>query len=190
MGADESQILPYKPFGKRNRDMNENLKSVSFAVITASDASSRGERADTSGEVITKMMRAAGHVFVEKLISPDDRALIAGHLSDWCDSGKADVIITTGGTGLGPRDVTPEATSDICDYEVPGIPEAFRAATVSITPFALLSRAKAAVRNRTLIINLPGNPKGVEETLPIVMPLLVHAVEILRGKHSKFHHSV
>ncbi len=158
-----------------------------FSILIASDASHRGERYDHSGEVIFNILSGAGHTCCEKSILPDDRKLIAQQLQEWCDLDKVDVIITSGGTGLSERDVTPDATGDICNYEVPGIPEAMRAETVKFTPHALLSRAKAAVRGKTLIVNLPGSPKGVKETLNVIIDILPHAVEILRGKHSTLH---
>ena len=114
-------------------------------------------------------------------IVPDEKDLIAAKLREWCDSGEADLVLTTGGTGLGPRDVTPEATRDVLDLEVPGIAEAMRIETLKNTPFAMLSRSVAGVRSGCLIVNLPGSPTGVRECLEVAGPALPHALEMIRG---------
>ena len=112
---------------------------------------------------------------------PDERDVISSRLAEWADAG-VDLICTTGGTGVSSRDVTPEATADVIDMEIPGIAEAMRSRTFEITPMSMISRARAGVRGRTLIVNLPGNPKAVRETLEVILPVLVHTVDVLRGR--------
>lgn len=151
------------------------------AVLTASDRSSRGEREDLSGEVIKEILENLGGKVVAKTVVPDDPEGIEAELIRLADRVKVDLIITTGGTGLSPRDHTPEATLSVIDREVPGIAEAMRAAGLLKTPHAMLSRALCGTRGRTLIINLPGSPRAVKENLEVAAPALLHAVEILRG---------
>ncbi len=152
-----------------------------IAVLTASDKAAAGERTDESGDLAVSRLRAEGHVVVEKVILPDDRAAIARQLREWCDTGAADVVITTGGTGLTPRDITPEATLDIAERQVPGIPIALAIEGLKKTPYAVLSRGVAVLRRNTLIVNLPGNPKAVAEGLDVLIPLLGHIGETLAG---------
>lgn len=152
----------------------------SLGVLTISDKGSRGERYDASGDVIKDMLSSVSRV-VKYDIIPDEADIIARKLAEWADSGEVDVIVSTGGTGLGPRDVTPEATLSIIDKSVPGIAEAMRMGTLIKTPTAILSRAVAGVRKKCLIINLPGNPKGVRECLEIISPAVPHAVDIIKG---------
>ena len=149
--------------------------------MTISDAGAKGERADTSGDAISEMMAAAGFEEVARDIIPDEQGLIARRLADLCDSGEVDLVLTTGGTGLGPRDVTPEATRQVIDLEVPGMAEAMRMETLKITPFAMLSRSVAGVRNGCLIVNLPGSPSGVRETLEVPLKAMPHALEMVKG---------
>lgn len=153
---------------------------IEFAILTVSDKGSRGERHDESGDVIERMVSAVGRV-VERRIVPDEYDMIVEELRCMADKLGVDVILTTGGTGFSPRDVTPEATRSVIDRLVPGIPEAMRAAGLAKTPHAMLSRAAAGIRRKTLIVNLPGSPKGVEESLRVVLPAIPHAVETLRG---------
>jgi molybdopterin adenylyltransferase len=160
---------------------------VRFAVLTSSDMGSSGKRADTSGDIAVEMMMAAGHQLVDRAITPDERPRIIEYLKRWSFSGEVDVILTTGGTGLGPRDVTPEATMDVLEYQVPGMAETMRAESLRVTPMAMISRAVAGVRGKTLIINLPGSPGGVTDNLAVVLPVLTHAVEILRDRHTGEH---
>lgn len=154
---------------------------IRAGILTISDKGARGERPDTSGETIQQMV--AGIATVERReVIPDEREAIADRLRRWADDEGLDIILTTGGTGLGPRDVTPEATRSVIDYEVPGLAEAMRAEGMRHTPMAMLSRALAGVRGRTLILNLPGSPRGVRENLAAVLPVLPHAVQLLRGE--------
>lgn len=150
-------------------------------VITASDRGYRGEREDLSGKVIEEMVKEINGVVEEYKVLPDDLEVIKKELINMSDKG-LDLILTTGGTGLSPRDNTPEATLSVVEKLVPGIPEAMRMASLAKTPHAMLSRAVAGIRRKTLIVNLPGSPKGVRENLSVILPALPHAVEVLRGE--------
>jgi molybdenum cofactor synthesis domain-containing protein len=157
---------------------------IRLAIVTVSDKAARGERADAGGPAIRDALAASGVEFaeVDYRVVPDEEQLIGEalfHLSERVD---VDLILTTGGTGLAPRDVTPQITRHSIDYEVPGIAEAMRSASMQITPMGMLSRGVAGVRKRTLIINLPGNPKAVHENLGAITPALQHAVDTLRGE--------
>lgn len=152
------------------------------AILTVSDRSAQGSRADRSGDVIRDLVTAQLDAeIVAYRIVPDEQPAIVAGLREWADAGVADLILTTGGTGLAPRDVTPEATRAVIERDVPGIPEAMRAASLAVTPFAMLSRMVAGTRGRTLIINLPGSPKGVRENLTVVLPALAHGLDKLLG---------
>lgn len=150
-------------------------------VITISDRGSRGEREDTSGPEIVGLLRQIGIEVVGQGIIPDEEELIRRSLIEWSDGGKADLILTTGGTGVSPRDVTPDATRKVIDREIPGMAEEMRRQSAAITPRAMISRAMAGIRGRTLIINLPGSPKGARENLSVLLPALAHTIEKIKG---------
>jgi len=154
---------------------------MKVAVLTISDSSARGERRDESGPLIEHLVVAAGSEVVAHAIVPDERPRIEEKLRDWADDEAVDVVLTTGGTGLGARDVTPEATRAVIAREAPGIAEAMRHAGLASTPMAALSRQVAGARGTTLIVNLPGSPKAVQECLDAVIGILPHAVEMLRA---------
>jgi len=151
-------------------------------VLTVSDKSYRGERRDTSGPAIAEMMATIGGRVECYEVVPDEADAIAGRLRAWADEEGLDAVLTTGGTGLAPRDVTPEATLSVLDRQVPGVAEAMRQGGMQQTPLAMLSRAVAGIRRRTLIINLPGSEKAVRENLAFILPALAHAVESLQGR--------
>jgi molybdopterin adenylyltransferase len=155
---------------------------INAGILTVSDKGSRGQRQDISGGVIREMLASIGGRTVKYEIVPDERDIIAARLIEWADGGEVDVILTTGGTGLARRDVTPEATLDVIDRAVPGIAEAMRAKSLEKTPMAMLSRAAAGQRGRCLIVNLPGSPKAVRECLEVALPAIPHAVEIIKGE--------
>lgn len=153
----------------------------SVGIITASDKGSRGERKDESGALIVEMLQGLGEVKYYAVL-PDDRRQLAETMRRMADDMQIDLILTTGGTGLGPRDVTPEATLDVIDRQVPGLAEGMRYRSLEKTPRAMLSRAVAGLRGRTLIINLPGSPKGVRECLGVILPVLEHGLAIMKGE--------
>lgn len=155
---------------------------INAAVLTVSDKGSRGERADSGGEYIVAELRKLGMTVDRYEIVPDELDAIAAKLKQWADDGAADLIFTTGGTGMALRDVTPEATLKVIDKEVPGIADMLRSSGFKNTPTAILSRGIAGVRGRCLIINLPGNPRAVQEYIELVMPVIPHAIDTLQGK--------
>lgn len=154
---------------------------LSAAIITSSDSGYKGEREDLSGPVINAMLVAAGYEVKTVLLLPDDRGMLSDAMKKICDEHQADLILTTGGTGFSMRDCMPEATRDVIEREVPGIPEAMRAFSMQITKRAMLSRSAAGIRQSTLIVNLPGSPKAVRECLEVILPELKHGLEILKG---------
>lgn len=167
-------------------------------ILTVSDRSFRGERADLGGPALTRAMcegwaavapEGQGEVDVtETAVVPDERDEISAQLVAWSDQAQLDLILTTGGTGFSARDITPEATLDVVERLAPGLAEAIRAESLRITPHAMLSRGVAGIRARTLIVNLPGSPRGAVESLGVIMPVLPHAIELLRGEPSAEQH--
>ena len=150
-------------------------------VITSSDSCFAGEREDVSGPVAEEMLKEAGFSPVGYALLPDERMLLADRMREICDKNEADLIVTTGGTGFSARDCMPEATEDVAERMVPGIPEAMRWYSLQITPRAMLSRAAAGIRRNTLIVNLPGSPKAVRENLGFILPSLEHAIQMMLG---------
>jgi molybdopterin adenylyltransferase len=158
-------------------------RPIRTAVVTISDRSARGERVDESGRVLAEALDGSVYAVESRRILPDEKGEIETLLIELCDQG-FELILTTGGTGFAPRDVTPEATRAVVDREAPGLAEAMRAASLKLTPHAMLSRSYAGMRDRTLIVNLPGSPKAVRENLEVILPALPHGVELLRGEDS------
>ena len=154
---------------------------MKIAIITVSDRCSDGKRDDRSGPLIRQMVENMGEV-IEYEIIPDEKASISQAIKEAVDELKADIVLTTGGTGLSFRDVTPEATSEVVEKEIPGFAELMRQKGFKITPMAVLSRAIAGIRGRSLVINLPGSPKAVGECLDIILPLVSHALDMIEGK--------
>lgn len=153
--------------------------AIRFGILTLSDRSFRGEREDASGPALASLLHTRGWSVVNQQILPDDESVIRAMLIEWAEGGEMDVILTTGSTGFAPRDVAPEATRAVIQRDAPGIAETMRAESLKKTPHAMLSRAVAGIRGRTLIINLPGSPKGAVENLETVLPVLPHAVQLL-----------
>lgn len=154
------------------------------AIVCMSDKGSKGEREDISTQVIERIMIENGYEVSEKILIPDEFQLIKDTLINLCDNNLVDLILTTGGTGFSKRDITPEATEEVIEKRVPGIPEAMRAYSLTITKRAMLSRATAGIRKNTLIINMPGSPKAVEESLNYIVSELKHGLEIMVGSAS------
>jgi molybdenum cofactor synthesis domain-containing protein len=157
-------------------------KVFTAGILTISDRGSRGERQDKSGQAIREILSSIDARITDYDIVPDEKELIVEKLVKWADEDNLDVVITTGGTGLTPRDVTPEATLAVVDRIVPGFAEAMRAESLKKTPHAMLSRAVVGTRGKCLIVNLPGSPKAVRECLQVILPALPHAVETLKGE--------
>ncbi len=162
---------------------------MNVAILTVSDRTARGERDDRSGPELGKRIEVQGWRLVQSQVIADDREGVERLLRDWSDSGDVDLILTTGGTGFSARDQIPEATRAVVERLAPGITEAMRAYGMKITPHAMLSRAVAGIRGKTLIVNLPGSPRAALENLEVILPALPHAVELLRGSpHSEAGH--
>ena len=159
--------------------MSAALDGLAVAVLTVSDRVAAGNREDEGGGALCALVEAAGGTVVARAVVADERAAVAAALRSM--AGAAAVVLTTGGTGLGPRDVTPEATRDVLDREAPGIAEALRHASLALTPFAMLSRAAAGLVGATLVVNLPGSPKAVREEWAVLAPVLAHAAATARG---------
>lgn len=166
------------------KEVRKSLKTYGWktAVITLSDKGYRGEREDKSGPLISEMISKAGFEVVKEVLLPDEQIEIEECLRALCDQEKIDLILTTGGTGLSPRDCTPEATMAVAEKNVPGISEAMRAASMRVTSRAMLSRGVSVIRGRTWIINLPGSPKAVKENLEVILPSLDHGLAIMTGR--------
>ena len=152
------------------------------AVLTVSDRSFRGERPDAGGPLVVEILKNAGYAVTETAIVPDEKGRIEAALRQWCDREPVDLIVTTGGTGFAPRDVTPEATMAVAERNAPGIAEAIRAYSMTVTKRAMLSRGVSVIRGGTLIINLPGSPKAGRESLEYVLDTLPHGLDILSGR--------
>lgn len=165
--------------------MSDERRIFKAAIITASDKGSKGEREDLSGPAIKEIIEPEGYEVTVYKVLPDDQETLENEMKRIADEGLADIIFTTGGTGFSMRDVTPEATIAVCDRLVPGIPEAMRAYSMTITPKGMLSRAAAGIRKQTLIVNMPGSPKAVKESLEYIIGPLRHGLEILLGEASE-----
>lgn len=164
--------------------MAEN-QTIRAAILTISDKGFLGQREDTSGPALQELLKKIGVQTVHYEVIPDERLIIAARLKELAQEGNIDLILTTGGTGVSPRDVTPEATQEIIERELPGMAEAMRARSMAITPRAMISRAVAGIYLQCLIINLPGSPRGAQENLEVVLPVLVHTIEKIKGDPSE-----
>lgn len=164
------------------KDNQADSAKIRAGIVTLSDKGSRGEREDQSGLVIRDILLANGIFTYRYQVLPDEKELLKEVLLSMCDGDGLDLVLTTGGTGLSPRDITPEATKEVIEREVPGLAEAMRAESLKKTPHAMLSRAVCGIRGQTLIVNLPGSPKAAAECLTVIMPAIPHAVEVLRGE--------
>lgn len=165
--------------GSRWLDRKIESEMMQIGILTVSDRSSQGKRPDKSGPALAGEIQEQGWQVSRTAIVPDDLSVLRDILIDWAESGELDVILTTGGTGFAPRDITPEATLAVIDRHAPGLAEAMRARSLAVTPHAMLSRAVAGMRGQTLIINLPGSPKAAIENFEVVFPVLEHAVQLL-----------
>ncbi len=160
----------------------KGLQGIRCGILTASDRVSKGQGRNESGAYLAQALGAEGAEVLAHVVVPDDLETIARALADMADTLRVDLVLTTGGSGVAPRDLTPEATLRVIERQVPGIPEAARVATASRSPLAMLSRAVAGIRGRTLIINLPGSPRGVREWMEVILPVLRHAIELLKDQ--------
>ena len=172
----------YMMIMERAPTIQESMSDIRAVVITASDACSRGEREDASGAALVQLLTDLGAQIIETKILSDDLDPLVQSLTEFAERDDVNLIITTGGTGLGPRDNTPEATRKVIEREAPGIAEAVRAESLKATPMAMLSRGVCGVRSGTLIINLPGSPKAVKESFSVIAPVLSHALDLLAGR--------
>jgi molybdopterin adenylyltransferase len=154
--------------------------TLKIGILTVSDRSARGDRPDASGPALKELVTRQGWNVSLQTTVPDEIDEIRTQLEMWCQSGQVDIVLTTGGTGFSPRDVTPEATRSVIEREAPGLGEAMRQASFLVTPHAMLSRSVAGIRGRTLIVNLPGSPKAALENLQVILPVLPHAVQLLK----------
>ena len=161
--------------------MDGRSEAYTFAVLTLSDKGSRGEREDTSGQMLCDLLQSMGYVLAEYALIPDVHNEIVSYLRTWTDDKSIDLILTTGGTGVSPTDVTPEATLEVVEKQVPGIAEVMRQASLLKTPNAILSRGVAGIRGQSLIINLPGSKKAARENIEVVLPALDHALYKMKG---------
>jgi molybdopterin adenylyltransferase len=159
---------------------NNSSSPIRIGIVTVSDRASQGKRFDESGPALVTAASQHGWQVVRTAILPDEFEQIVNVLTEWADRGDLDVILTTGGTGFSPRDITPEATQAVIQRTTPGLAEAMRSASLTITPHAMLSRATSGIRSQTLIVNLPGSPKGAVENLSVLIPVLPHAIQLLR----------
>lgn len=166
------------------RTKNKRISVITGGVITVSDKGSRGEREDTSGREVMRMLGDLGIKIDDYVVIPDEKETIKRKIREYADTERLDLVVTTGGTGVSPRDVTPDATLEVLDRELPGMAEAMRRESMGKTPHAMISRAVAGIRGQSLIINLPGSPKGARENLAVVMPALKHAIEKIKGDDS------
>jgi len=176
-----ADLAKRRVYGKIDFVFENEVIMFTAGILTISTKGALGQRVDKSAEVMREVLATAETRVVKYEIVTDDRTIIANKLKEWADEGAMDVILSTGGTGLSPTDVTPEATLSVVEKQVPGIGEAMRVRTSGIAPTAILSRAVAGVRKKCLIINLPGNPKAVRECLEVVLPVIPHAVDIIKG---------
>jgi len=155
---------------------------ITVGILTVSDGVAAGVREDRSKQAIEDAVREIECEILYRAVVPDEKDRIVAKLTEWCDVNRVDLVLSTGGTGFAPRDVTPEATRMVIEREAPGLGEAMRAATLAKVPTAMLSRAMAGIRNRTLIVNLPGSPKGCSECLEVILPVLPHGISLLKGE--------
>lgn len=157
---------------------------MKIGIIVISDSSSKGDRISTTQDLITELLLPLGNVEMI-LIIPDEKEIIQKTMIDFCDHHHLDLVISTGGTGLSPRDVTPEATREILHKEIPGLGEMMRISTLHFTPLSILSRATGGIRGRSLVVNLPGSPKAVKQCLESILPVIPHAIEVIRGEANR-----